>query len=42
MDEFFMDVSDTSILKKPKKLMAFLPCVIKPLISKLLNSPRSL
>ena len=40
--EFFMDVSDRGILKKPKKLTASLPCVIRPLISKLLNFPRSL
>ena len=37
-DEFFMNVSDRSVLQKSKRLMTSLQFVIRPLISKLLKS----
>ena len=38
--EFFMHVSDRSILQKSKRLMTSLKFVIRPLISKLIKSKR--
>ena len=39
--KLFMPVLDRTILQKSKKLMSSLQFVIRPLISKLLNSSRS-
>ena len=38
--EFFMHMSDGSILQKSKRLMTSLKFVIRPLISKLIKSKR--